>query len=109
MPDRTRLPNRRPSFTAKIEHAGHKFHISWSRDAAGAVREVFIAGGKDGQMLRHMTEDAAIVASLALQFGARLEDLLAAVGRDPSGDDRMASPLGAALLLIHNSEMRDKK
>lgn len=75
-------------------------HVSWGIDEAGQVREIFIACGKEGQMLRHITEDAAVVASIALQYGATVAELLGAVGRDPGGIDRMASPLGTALALV---------
>ena len=95
---RVRLKNRRASITVKtVWHQGisrFAFHVTYGYDH-DRVREIFIAGAKEGTMLRHILQDAAVIASIALQHGATLEELCRSLGREQDGS--MASPLGVAL------------
>jgi len=60
--------------------------------------EVFLQNHKPGSAADLFARDAAIAASLALQFGCPLEVLRRAVLRDPRGAP--STPLGAAIDVI---------
>ena len=97
MSARAILPSRRQQDTQEVawidgQGGGHEFTVSTGRDEAGAVKEFFISGGKAGSAMRATLEDAAVVCSLALQFGATSGDLAHSLGRESDG--RPASPIG---------------
>jgi hypothetical protein len=92
---RKRLPNRRGSLTFDFELQGLKFTATASKFADGALGEVFLTNHKAGSTAGIMASDAAIAASLALQFGCPLETLRRALSRNARG--AASSPLGAAL------------
>lgn len=91
---RTRLPNRRPSVTREIEFGGRRFAVTAGFDVPDAgqqviLREVFTKGAssgdaKEGQDLANIIDDASVMVSLALQYGARPAALAKSVGRLPS-------------------------
>lgn len=102
MPDRERLPNRRPSANIRVtwqtEVAEHVFHVTVGyRLPDGAVSEVFYSDGmKSGTDLRNAAEDACVLVSLLLQRGANLDE----IGHSLSvvtlfGETRPASVIGA--------------
>jgi hypothetical protein len=93
--NRKRLPARRASVTFDIEVNGLTFTATASRYTDGTIGEVFLTSHKAGSSAGVMASDAAIAASLALQFGCPLNILLRALCRDGRGCP--ASPLGAAL------------
>src|SRR5258708_8144307 len=93
-PRRNRLPNRRPSTTFEIEVAGLRYTATFSR-GNGQVLEVFLQNHKPGSQSDANARDAAVAASLALQFGCPLETLQRALLRD--SQDRPSTPLGAAV------------
>jgi hypothetical protein len=68
----------------------------------GRVLETFIANHKAGSAAGIMASDAAVAASLALQFGCPLDVLRKAMMRDGKG--RASGPLGQALGQIANDE-----
>ena len=90
---RERLPNRRASESFAFELEGLRFTVS--RFADGRVGEVFLTNHKSGNQSDTNARDAAIVLSIALQFGADIEAIRRALCRDSQG--RALSPLGAAL------------
>jgi hypothetical protein len=91
--ERERLPNRRNAEKFDFEHGGRKWTATISRFPDGRVGEVFLNTIK-GAAIGELAADAAIVASLALQSGCRLETLHHALsGRD-------TGPLGTALRLV---------
>jgi hypothetical protein len=94
-PARERLTNRHSCETFNVEAAGQRYVVSIGRFADGRVAEVFIANGKAGSDSDSNARDAAIAASLALQFGCPLAVLQRALLRDSHG--RPSTPLGAAL------------
>lgn len=98
---RQQLPNRRASQTFELEAMGLKFTATFSRFPDGEASEVFITNHRAGSAAGIMASDAAIAASLALQFGCPVEVLRRALSRDSHG--RPSSPLGAALDLIVGS------
>ena len=95
MTARMRLPNRRASTHFEVELHGLRFIATFSRFPDGRVAEVFLSNHKPGSQSDSNARDAAVAASLALQFGCPLDILQRAVLRDPAGDP--ATPLGAAL------------
>jgi hypothetical protein len=98
MNSRQRLPNRRQSETFDIESRGLRFTVTASHLDSGDLGEVFIQNHKADSTAGIMASDAAIAASLALQFGCPADVLRKALCRDSQG--RASSPLGVALDLI---------
>jgi hypothetical protein len=95
MSERRRLRNRRASQTFEIESQGLTFTVTASRYDDGGLAEVFLQNHKAGSMAGIAASDAAIVCSLALQYGVPLETIRRALMRDARG--RASGPLGTAL------------
>jgi hypothetical protein len=95
---RRRLPNRRPCETFTFAHNGADFTASIGRYPDGAIGEIFIAAGHANSALDALASDAAIAVSFALQHGADLDVMRAAMKRNPRGEP--TSPIGAALDLV---------
>jgi ribonucleoside-diphosphate reductase alpha chain len=91
---RRRLPDRRGSITFTLEAGGLRFTATVSQFADGAIGEVFLQDSKADSTAGIMASDAAIAASLALQFGCPVETLRRALCRDARGN--ASGPLGAA-------------
>jgi len=87
---RNRLPNRRQAETFDLEIGGLGYAATIGRYADGTIGEIFLQSRKPGSQ-----SDAAVAASLALQFGCPLETLRRALLRDSHGQP--STPLGAAL------------
>src|SRR5262249_11555750 len=96
--NRQRLPNRRASQTFEITVAGLRYTATVSRFADGRIGEIFLQNHKPGSQSDANARDAAVAASLALQFGCPLEVLQRALLRDPRG--KPSTPLGAAVDVI---------
>jgi hypothetical protein len=101
---RQRLPNRRPSVTFGFECNGLTYLASISRFADGRLAEIFISNSKAGSHSDAACKDAAVVASIALQFGVPVEVIRRALLRDSQG--RASSPLGAALDVLARGAAR---
>jgi hypothetical protein len=95
MNQRQRLPDRRASQTFDIESCGLRFTVTASHFGDQRLAEVFIQNHKADSTAGIMASDAAIAASLALQFGCPVETLRRALKCD--GQGRASGPLGAAL------------
>jgi hypothetical protein len=95
MSERKRLPHRRGSTTYNLEAVGLTFTAtaSWFND--GQLGELFLQNHKVNSTAGIMAADAAIAASLALQFGCPVETLRKALCRDARGN--ATGPLGVAL------------
>jgi hypothetical protein len=101
MSTRRRLPDRRASEQISFKCGGFDFTATVSRFPDGSLAEIFLANGKCGSDSDVSARDAAVVASIALQYGVPVEVLRKALMRDSAG--RPSGPLGAALdLLSHN-------
>jgi hypothetical protein len=98
MTARCRLPDRRECETVEFEVDGHHYTCSFGRFEDGALAELFLSNAKSGNDLSTAVRDAGIVASFALQHGANINTLRAALSRDSRG--RPSGVLGAALDLI---------
>jgi hypothetical protein len=101
---RRRLPNRRQSETFDLESQNLGFTATVSRFSDGTVAEVFLQNHKAGSMAGINAQDAAVVASIALQYGVPLETIRRALMRDSQG--RASGPLGTALDIIAERESR---
>jgi ribonucleoside-diphosphate reductase alpha chain len=78
---RERLPNRRIAETFELEVNGLRYTVTIGRHD-GRVLEVFLQNHKPGSQSDANARDAAVAASLALQFGCPLEMLQRALLRD---------------------------
>jgi hypothetical protein len=81
---RQRLPNRRASTNFKVEVGGLHYVVTYSRFDSGQVGEVFISNHQINSAADVNARDAAIVCSIALQFGAGLEVIRKAIRRRTS-------------------------
>jgi ribonucleoside-diphosphate reductase alpha chain len=98
MTARQRLPNRRGCVTFAFACAGIPYLATVSRFPDGRLAEVFLSNGKAGSQSDTNAQDAAIVASIALQHGVRVDVIRGGLLRDSRGT--ASSPLGVALDLI---------
>jgi ribonucleoside-diphosphate reductase alpha chain len=92
---RERLPNRRASELFEVWAHNLPFTVSASKYSDGRLAEIFITNHRAGSAAGILASDAAIAASLALQFGCPVDVLRRALSRDSQG--RATSPLGVAL------------
>jgi hypothetical protein len=100
---RQRLNNRRPSESFNVECGGLSYIATISRFADGRLGEIFLVSNKAGSAADTAARDAAIAASIALQFGADPDTIRLALCRDSQG--RANGVLGAALDLIIGGEL----
>lgn len=100
------LPTRRDVETVKFEFGDHKWFGSLGRYPDGSPAEVFMKSAKTGNLMRAMTNDSAIAASLALQYGCPADVLISALTRDTGGAP--LTPLSAAfdILMTRPEEQR---
>jgi ribonucleoside-diphosphate reductase alpha chain len=103
MTARERLPDRRPCESFEIEAAGLRYVATIARYPDGRLGEIFLAGRKAGSAADNVARDAAITASIALQFGADVETIRRALCCDALG--RASGPLGVVLDLLVEDKM----
>lgn len=81
------LPLRRRSETFDLPFAGlkepHVVTLGFYDD--GRIGEVFINGGKSGEVIEAIARDSAVILSMALQHGVPLETISHAITRDGQG------------------------
>jgi DNA-binding transcriptional regulator YdaS (Cro superfamily) len=99
---RERLPNRRQGETFDIECAGLRYTCSIGRFRDGRIAEIFLSNHKSNSAADTAARDTAIVASIALQFGASIETIRRALCRDSRG--QASGPFGTALDLFAGTE-----
>jgi ribonucleoside-diphosphate reductase alpha chain len=78
---RTHLPSRRHHWLYRFECDGQVYTGGIGRFEDGRIAEVFINGAKVGTAAETNAQDAAIVASLALQHGCPVETIRHALAR----------------------------
>jgi ribonucleoside-diphosphate reductase alpha chain len=100
MSARRHLPDRRGSETFSFGCGSFIDTATVSRFPDGGLAEIFISNGKAGSASDINARDAAIVASIALQFGVPADVIRHALTRNTDGTG--GSPLAAALDLISN-------
>ena len=91
MSERLCLPNRRGAEVFEFEHGRRRWTTTISRLPDGAVAEIFL--DTKPSPLADMAQNAAILASLALQHGASFETVCHAIAS-------RGGPLATALNLI---------
>jgi hypothetical protein len=95
---REALPNRRQNETYDFAAHGNLFTGSIARFADGRIAEIFLHGEKVGSTGSLAARDAAVAASLALQFGCPVDVLRHALTR--LSDGSAAGPLGELLDIV---------
>lgn len=103
MPERRRLPDRRASESFNFTLGSVVYVATVSHFTNGALAEIFLGNGKAGSGSDTNAKDAAIITSIALQFGVPADVIRRAVLRDGRG--QAAGPLGTALDIL---EERDR-
>jgi hypothetical protein len=93
--ERERLPDKRPAISTSFERDGARFNMTTGFYPDGRPGELFLTADRANSLLDFLMSDAAILASLALQYGASLAELKHALKRDTRGIAQ--SPIGAAL------------
>lgn len=95
---RQRLPNRRHHELLDFEHDGLRYTAGIGRFADGSIAEVFLNTTKHGTALDTNARDAAVAASLLLQYGCPVDVLRKALTRNRDGS--ASGALARALDLI---------
>ncbi|MDI3563932.1 hypothetical protein [Bradyrhizobium sp. Arg816] len=93
---RTRLKDRRAHWLFRFECDGQSYTGGIGRFEDGRIAEVFINGTKVGTAAETNAQDAAIVASLALQHGCPIETIQHALARSGAS----AGPLATLLRTV---------
>ena len=94
---RLTLPSRRAGTRIKIEHAGHKYHVTINSHE-GKVAEVFCNSPKVGSGSQAWINDCCIILSLLLQHGMTIGDIAKSLGEnrdEGKASGPPSSPLGA--------------
>jgi hypothetical protein len=94
-PQRDRLPNRRAAISTSFECDRSRFEMTAGFYADGRPGEIFLSADRANSLLDFLLSDAAILASLAMQYGAPLDEIRHAMKRDAAG--KASSPIGEAL------------
>ena len=102
MNERRRLENRRASQHFSFACNGLAYTASVSFFPDGTLAEIFISNSKAGSHSDAASKDAAVVCSIALQFGVPLQTIKHALLKDAAGNP--SSPLGCALEQIGGDE-----
>jgi hypothetical protein len=95
---RRRLPDRRGCETFELESNGQLYLATVSHFRDGSLGEIFLNSVKLGSAIDTAARDSAIVASIALQYGADLDVIRKALCRDARGNP--SGPLGTALDML---------
>ncbi|MGY3531445.1 TSCPD domain-containing protein [Bradyrhizobium sp. USDA 4452] len=90
---RKRLNDRRAHWLFRFECDGQTYTGGIGRFEDGRIAEVFINGAKVGTAAETNAQDAAIVASLALQHGCPVETIRHALARSGGAPSPLATLL----------------
>lgn len=96
------LPARRMSEVFEIQLNNHEYQIGIGYYNDLRPGEIFIDAGKAGTDLRTTAHDLAVALSIALQHGAKIEDMRHTFARDESGE-----PQGIAAAVLDTLMLRD--
>lgn len=91
---RNRLNARRPHWLYRFECDGLSYTGGIGRFDDGRIAEIFINGSKVGTAAETNAQDAAIVASLALQHGCPIDTIRQALTRSGGSTGPLATLLG---------------
>ena len=95
---RRRLPNRRGHELVDFEHGGIRYTAGIGRFEDGELAEIFLNTAKHGTAIDTNARDAAVAASLLLQYECPLHTLQRTLTRN--GDGSASGPLARALDLL---------
>lgn len=108
---RENLPTRRRSETVRLEHLNpdtgfplHHYHATIGYYDDGRPGEIFLDWKDMSAPLANLARDAALVLSIAIQYGAPIEVLRKSVGRTESGLPHTVIGTALDLLAKENSE-----
>lgn len=100
MIERRVLAQRRTCETRVIDFRGQKYQVTAGHYDDGSLGEVFIAGSKAGADMDAVCRDAAVVLSIAIQYGVPLSALSGATTRNPDGSP--STIIGAVIDRLNN-------
>jgi len=86
---------RRQGEAFEFTHGNVPYHVVANRLPDGKLGEVFIDAGKTGSDADIVADEAAVLVSLALQYGTPLSTIRAALPK--LADGKPAGPMGQAL------------
>ena len=95
------MPDRRGHELLDFEHGGIRYTAGIGRFEDGSLAEVFLSTHKHGTAVDVNARDAAVAASLLLQYGCPADTLSRALTRN--GDGSASGPLARALDLLASS------
>jgi hypothetical protein len=101
---RERLPDRREHELLDFEHGGFRYIGGIGRFEDGRPAEIFLNVAKSGTAIENHARDAAVTASLALQYGTPVDVIRHALTRN--GDGSASGALGALLDLVASERKR---
>ncbi|MBV8798449.1 MAG: hypothetical protein JO208_01365 [Alphaproteobacteria bacterium] len=101
MTARRTLPNRREHYVFAFQHDGILYTCGTGYFSDGALAEIFLSCAKPGSAAATAAQDAAVIASIALQYRTPISCIKHALTRLSNGE--AAGPLGKALDLIEGS------
>jgi hypothetical protein len=90
---RERLADRRNHWLYRFQSGDQHFTGGIGRFSDGRIAEIFINGSKVGSAAESNAQDAAIVASLALQHGCPLDTIRHALARSGGASGPLATLL----------------
>ena len=96
---RDRLHDRRGHWLYRFECYGQSYTGGIGRFSDGRTAEIFINGSKVGSAAESNAQDAAIIASLALQHGCPIDTIRHALTRTGSA----GGPLATLLAYVENA------
>ena len=96
--NRNHLPDRRRCEIQTVWHHNQKYMVTVGRYEDGRPAEVFVDSSRPCGESVTLADDAAIVASIALQYSVPLAVLRCAISRNPDGS--AATIFGRALDLL---------
>jgi hypothetical protein len=96
---RDRLKDRRPHWLYRFECDGQSYTGGIGRFEDGRIAEIFINGSKADSTAETNAQDAAIIASLALQHGCPIDTIRHALTRTGSA----GGPLATLLAYVENA------
>jgi ribonucleoside-diphosphate reductase alpha chain len=92
------LPNRRECETLRLNRGSRGYAVSIGRFGDGRAAEIFVSSDHAENGEQCVLRDAAVIISIALQYGVPVETLRHAVAR--LSDNRPASLIGDVLDLL---------
>ena len=98
---RNRMQDRRAHWLYRFECDGQSYTGGIGRFEDGRIAEIFINGSKVGTAAETNAQDAAIVASLALQHGCPIDTIRHALARSGT----LSGPLAVLLSAVANHEV----